>query len=228
MAKRPKQGCGAPLALDPALLRRVIVEGVTPQVDEGRYPGQAHGRRRRRRRSGRLRRRPRPARGGRCCGGSAASAAWRETPMDGARQRSLARGVHGRVDVRRPTSSPSKAGSIASRPGGTGSRRRSPRARTSRSELLEETAAAEGRGPQRAARATTACCTVIVERERARFGAWYEMFPRSAGTDPSRSAHVRRSRGAAALRRVDGLRRALPAADPSDRPELPQGAATTR
>jgi len=29
---------------------------------------------------------------------------------------------------------------------------------------------------------------VIVERERARFGAWYEMFPRSAGTDASRSA----------------------------------------
>jgi starch synthase (maltosyl-transferring) len=29
---------------------------------------------------------------------------------------------------------------------------------------------------------------VVVERERARFGAWYEMFPRSAGTDPSRSA----------------------------------------
>jgi starch synthase (maltosyl-transferring) len=29
---------------------------------------------------------------------------------------------------------------------------------------------------------------VIVERDRARFGAWYEMFPRSAGTDPTRSA----------------------------------------
>jgi starch synthase (maltosyl-transferring) len=29
---------------------------------------------------------------------------------------------------------------------------------------------------------------VVVERERARFGAWYELFPRSAGTDPSRSA----------------------------------------
>jgi starch synthase (maltosyl-transferring) len=29
---------------------------------------------------------------------------------------------------------------------------------------------------------------VMVERERARTGAWYEMFPRSAGTDPSRSA----------------------------------------
>ena len=30
--------------------------------------------------------------------------------------------------------------------------------------------------------------TVVVEPVRARFGAWYEMFPRSAGTDPSRSA----------------------------------------
>src|SRR3954468_10634026 len=30
--------------------------------------------------------------------------------------------------------------------------------------------------------------TVTVERERARFAAWYEMFPRSAGTDPARSA----------------------------------------
>jgi starch synthase (maltosyl-transferring) len=29
---------------------------------------------------------------------------------------------------------------------------------------------------------------VLVERERARFGAWYEMFPRSAGDDPTRSA----------------------------------------
>jgi starch synthase (maltosyl-transferring) len=29
---------------------------------------------------------------------------------------------------------------------------------------------------------------VTVERERARFGSWYEMFPRSAGSDPSRSA----------------------------------------
>ncbi len=29
---------------------------------------------------------------------------------------------------------------------------------------------------------------VTVDRERARFGAWYEMFPRSTGADPSRSA----------------------------------------
>ncbi len=30
--------------------------------------------------------------------------------------------------------------------------------------------------------------SVLVERERARFSAWYEMFPRSAGSDPTRSA----------------------------------------
>jgi starch synthase (maltosyl-transferring) len=32
---------------------------------------------------------------------------------------------------------------------------------------------------------------VLVDRERARVGAWYEMFPRSAGTDPTRSATFR-------------------------------------
>jgi starch synthase (maltosyl-transferring) len=32
---------------------------------------------------------------------------------------------------------------------------------------------------------------VWVDRERARFGAWYEMFPRSAGSDPRRSATFR-------------------------------------
>ncbi len=32
---------------------------------------------------------------------------------------------------------------------------------------------------------------VAVDRERARFGAWYEMFPRSAGSDPARGATFR-------------------------------------
>ena len=32
---------------------------------------------------------------------------------------------------------------------------------------------------------------VVVDRERARFGAWYEMFPRSWGPDPTRSATFR-------------------------------------
>ena len=65
---------------------------------------------------------------------------------------------------------------------------------------------------------------VMVEPVRARYGAWYEMFPRSAGTDPSRSATFDEAAEPAAVRRRHGLRRALPAADPPDRPELPQGA----
>src|SRR5436190_1888073 len=40
MAKRTKKAAGS-AALDPALLRRVIVEGVSPLVDEGRYPAKA-------------------------------------------------------------------------------------------------------------------------------------------------------------------------------------------
>ncbi len=36
---------------------------------------------------------------------------------------------------------------------------------------------------------------VWVDRERARFGAWYEMFPRSAGADPPPQRHVSRRRG---------------------------------
>jgi starch synthase (maltosyl-transferring) len=44
---------------------------------------------------------------------------------------------------------------------------------------------------------------IVVERERARFGAWYEMFPRSAGSDPSRSATFREA--AARLSYVAGM-----------------------
>ena len=36
---------------------------------------------------------------------------------------------------------------------------------------------------------------VVVDRERARFGAWYEMFPRSWGPDPTRSATFREAAG---------------------------------
>ena len=49
-------------------------------------------------------------------------------------------------------------------------------------------------GPSGGDAATAATCRSIVERERARFGAWYEMFPRSAGTDPRQQRHVRGSR----------------------------------
>jgi starch synthase (maltosyl-transferring) len=44
---------------------------------------------------------------------------------------------------------------------------------------------------------------VLVDRERARFGSWYEMFPRSAGTDPGRSATFREAE--AALPRIAAM-----------------------
>ena len=44
---------------------------------------------------------------------------------------------------------------------------------------------------------------VIVDRERARFSAWYEMFPRSAGPDPTRSATLREA--ASRLRAIADL-----------------------
>jgi starch synthase (maltosyl-transferring) len=53
------------------------------------------------------------------------------------------------------------------------------------SELAEAMAAAPDR---RRATRHDRILGVTVERERARFGAWYEMFPRSAGSDPTRSA----------------------------------------
>ena len=49
------------------------------------------------------------------------------------------------------------------------------------------------------------------------------MFPRSCATRARRARHAARLRGAAAVRRADGLRRALSAADPSDRPRAAQG-----
>jgi len=53
-------------------------------------------------------------------------------------------------------------------------------------------------------RATTSeVLRVWVDRERARVGAWYEMFPRSAGPDPSRSATFREA--AEALPRIADL-----------------------
>ena len=55
--------------------------------------------------------------------------------------------------------------------------------------LSEDLRAAMGRSADRS-RATRypRVLHVAMDRERARYGSWYEMFPRSAGSDPSRSA----------------------------------------
>ncbi len=64
---------------------------------------------------------------------------------------------------------------------------------------------------------------VGVDRERARFGAWYEIISpllcRGAGT----TWHLRRCRETAAVCPRHGFRCPLSAADSSDRPQLPQG-----
>jgi starch synthase (maltosyl-transferring) len=55
--------------------------------------------------------------------------------------------------------------------------------------LREELSALMSRRPDRShATRFDRVLEVTVDRERARFGAWYEMFPRSTGPDPSRSA----------------------------------------
>jgi starch synthase (maltosyl-transferring) len=50
----------------------------------------------------------------------------------------------------------------------------------------EELAAAVRRHPDRSAATRSAELPLMVDRERARFGAWYEMFPRSQGREPAR------------------------------------------
>ena len=72
---------------------------------------------------------------------------------------------------------------------GTGSAERSARQADSVATLLgAELATGMRRNRSRDAAATSATLTVIVDRVAARFAAWYEMFPRSAGTVPGQSA----------------------------------------
>ena len=68
---------------------------------------------------------------------------------------------------------------------------------------------------------------IEVDRERARFSTWYEIFPRSAGATPGAHGTFADVRGAAALRRRDGLRCPVSAADPSDRRRPSARARTT-
>ena len=171
--------------LDAQLQRRVIVEAVTPEVDEGRYPAK--------RTVGEdliveadvyadghdvlaavllWRRRGDPA--------------WSETPMEALpndRWRAAfpldeafatyEYTVEGWVDARATWKH--------------GLEKKVAAGQDVTSERLEEALLPEDSGRSMATRYPRVL-TVIAERERARVGAWYEMFPRSAGTDPTRSA----------------------------------------
>ena len=61
---------------------------------------------------------------------------------------------------------------------------------------------------------------LVVDREKAAFSAWYEMFPRSCASEPGRYGTLRGLRGAAPLCRRHGLRRPVSSADPSHRAHL--------
>ena len=78
--------------------------------------------------------------------------------------------------------------------------------------------------------ASSSVVEVLVERERAAFSAWYELFPRSTVSwrrrRPSRGRrprHPARRHRPARLRRRPRLRHPLPAAGPPHRAGLPQG-----
>ena len=187
MAKKPAKKRSEPTLapLDPQLRRRVVVECVTPEVDEGRYPAK--------RTAGEdvvveadvyadghdvlaavvlWRRR--------------GETAWREAPMAALpndRWRAAFPAaeafatyeftVEGWVDPRATWQH--------------GLEKKIAAGQDVASERLEEALLPPDAGRSTATRYPRVL-SVIVERERARFGAWYEMFPRSAGTDPSRSA----------------------------------------
>jgi starch synthase (maltosyl-transferring) len=183
MAKRPKKAA-APAALDPALLRRVVVEGVTPQVDEGRYPAKvttgedvvveadvfADGH---------------DVLAAVVLWRQQGTAKWREapmTPLGNDRWRASFPAaiafatyeftVEGWVDAHATWKH--------------GLEKKIAAGQDVTSERLEEKGLPKDRGRSAGTRYGRVL-SVVVERERARFGAWYEMFPRSATTDPARS-----------------------------------------
>ena len=86
-----------------------------------------------------------------------------------------------------------------------------------RAALAPEVAVAVERATTRPERLRTAMLEVDVDRERARVGAWYELFPRSFGGLKGRG-------GAAAGPGRARVRRGLPGPDPPHRRHPPQGA----
>jgi starch synthase (maltosyl-transferring) len=173
-------------ALDPALLRRVVIEAVTPQVDEGRYPAKitvgedvvveadvfADGHDAL---AAVVRWRQRGA------------AKWRETkmaPLGNDRWRAAFAcvklvdyefTVEGWVD-RRETWRQAMEKKIAA-------------GQDVSSEKIDGASIPRDAGRSQGTRFGRVL-PVRVERERARFGAWYEMFPRSAGTFKDAEAHL--------------------------------------
>ncbi len=68
---------------------------------------------------------------------------------------------------------------------------------------------------------------IVVDRPKARFSTWYELFPRSTATRPGEHGTFDDGEARLPLRRRDGLRRALPAAHPPHRQPASARARTT-
>ncbi len=64
---------------------------------------------------------------------------------------------------------------------------------------------------------------IWVDRERARFSTWYELFPRSTASEPDQHGTFRTTIEQPAAPRPHGLRRAVSAADPPHRRHPSQG-----
>ena len=93
--------------------------------------------------------------------------------------------------------------------------------------LAEDLAADMAIADDRREKVSSGVFRARVERLRARFGAWYEMFPRSETPDARSATFAEAARRLPGHRR-DGLRRGLPAADPPDRPHGTARGGTTR
>jgi starch synthase (maltosyl-transferring) len=233
MAKRTQTSATATTdrpALDPALRRRVVVEGITPQVEGGLFP---------------VKRTPGEdviVEADVFADGHDALAAmllwrpcgqerWNETPMDALgndrwrarfritemapyeyaiegwvdRFESWRLGLSKKVGAGQEVASELLEGGLLIRDAAGRARGNDQNRLGDMAAAIEDTSAEEARRVaaglaedlkalmaryEDRSRATRSDRTfpVMVERERARFGAWYEIFPRSAGPDPSRSA----------------------------------------
>jgi starch synthase (maltosyl-transferring) len=218
MAKTPRKRPAPKSALDPALLHRVVVENVYPEVDGGRFPikrvageqvivsADVHADGHDQIAAALLYRRAGDAAWNEAAMEAAGNDRWRaaftvaapgiyEYTIEGWIDRfatwrdELAKKVAAGQDVASELLEGAAlvgAGHDAARALADAARPQAERAAIALGDDLQRTVA---RRPDRS-RATQydRVLQVTVERERARTGAWYEMFPRSAGTDPSRSA----------------------------------------
>ena len=187
MAKRAAKGESPAVPLDPGLARRIVIENVTPQVDEGRFPVKrtvgedviveadifADGH---------------DALTAVLMWRRAGKTPWNEAPMEAIgndRWRAAFTTadfagyeftVEGWVDLRATWRAALEKKVAAGQ--------------DVASEQLEERMLPKDDGRSLGTR-WPRILRVVVERERARFSAWYEMFPRSAGSDPTRGATFR-------------------------------------